>query len=156
LDSSTITPATGHAYYVAPNIQPALGYDITPDTVEDAYRSRAVLLEDGRVLGPAHTSHNEIRQQGNGRYSHWGEGVYLSSSDNSDPRTNGREYVLSFPLQIPEWLYWVLAASVALLYLTLGSSTRLVTLYAAASGTAALWAYSTLVGIYEISPVHTI
>jgi hypothetical protein len=50
------------------------------------------LFEDGRELGPAHASHSDIRQHGGGRYSHWGDQLYFSASDNSDPRTNGRRY----------------------------------------------------------------
>lgn len=50
------------------------------------------LFEDGRELGPAHASHSDIRQLGAGRYSHWGNQLYFSTSDNSDPRTNGRRY----------------------------------------------------------------
>ena len=54
--------------------------------------SRVVVFEDGRVLGPGHATHEEIRTKGQGRYSHWGAQVYFSSSDNSDPITNGRVY----------------------------------------------------------------
>jgi len=35
-----------------------------------------------------------VRQLGGGRYSVWGNFLYFSSSDNSDPRTNGRVYRL--------------------------------------------------------------
>ena len=52
-----------------------------------------LLLEDGHLLGPAHTPHAEIWERGGGRYSHWGPAIYLSASDNSDPNTNGRRYV---------------------------------------------------------------
>jgi hypothetical protein len=51
-----------------------------------------VLFEDGRPLGPAHSPHSEVRTIGKGRYAHWGAAVYFSTSDNSDPRTNGRRY----------------------------------------------------------------
>jgi hypothetical protein len=54
--------------------------------------SRVQLFEDGRPLGPAHAQHDEIRARGAGCYSHWGDYVYFSTSDNSDPRTNGRTY----------------------------------------------------------------
>ena len=50
------------------------------------------VFEDGRELGPAHAAHSDIRQHGGGRYSHWGDQLYFSASDNSDPRTNGRRY----------------------------------------------------------------
>ena len=54
--------------------------------------SRLELLEDGRPLGPAHASHDDIRHIGSGRYSHWGSRLYFSTADNSDPRRNGRIY----------------------------------------------------------------
>lgn len=54
--------------------------------------SRLVLFEDDRPLGPAHCGHDDIRRDGAGRYSHWGEQVYFSTSDNSDPTANNRHY----------------------------------------------------------------
>ena len=61
-------------------------------------RSRLVLLEDGTPLPFPHTSHAEIREKGMGRYSHWGaQRLWFSTSDNSDPRANGREYRAVYP-----------------------------------------------------------
>ncbi|MEI6503638.1 MAG: tetratricopeptide repeat protein, partial [Armatimonadota bacterium] len=71
---------------------------------ETGGKSELVLLEDGKPLGPAHSLHQLIRDEGKGRYSHWGRtGLYFSSSDNSDPLTNGRQYTYYFgsPEQIP-------------------------------------------------------
>jgi hypothetical protein len=62
------------------------------DSNDAPIRSAAILCEDGKPLGPAHTSHDEIRRLGNGRFSHWGERVYFSASDNSDPNLNTRAY----------------------------------------------------------------
>ena len=53
------------------------------------------LFENGRELGPGHASHDEVRRSGCGRYSHWGAALYFSTSDNSDPRANGRRYTVS-------------------------------------------------------------
>jgi|RhiMethySRZTD1v2_1073278.scaffolds.fasta_scaffold12159_4 hypothetical protein len=53
------------------------------------------LYEDGKALGPAHSPHSDIRRQGRGSFSHWGATLYFSTSDNSDPRTNGRRYSVS-------------------------------------------------------------
>lgn len=58
-------------------------------------RSRVTLCEDGAPLGPAHCPHTEIREKGGGRYSHWGQAIYFSTSDNSDPTTNGRSYTFA-------------------------------------------------------------
>jgi len=52
------------------------------------------LLEDGRPLGPPHTLHEEIRHTGMGRYSHSGNKVWFSTSDNSSPLENGRKYIV--------------------------------------------------------------
>lgn len=50
------------------------------------------VLEGGRPIGPAHADHDAIRVKGAGRFCHWDEWVWFSSSDNTDPRTNGRNY----------------------------------------------------------------
>jgi len=63
-------------------------------TSDDAGCSRLVLLEDGQPLGPAHVSHAEIRALGCGRMSHWAGQLWFSTSDNSDPATNGRTYAV--------------------------------------------------------------
>ncbi len=60
-------------------------------------RSKIRLLEDGQYLGPASVTHDDIRTLGRGRYSHWGAKVYFSSSDCSDPNTNGRVYSIVPP-----------------------------------------------------------
>lgn len=67
------------------------------DNVENPARSPLVLLEDGQVLGPAHTLHQKIREIGLGAYSHWGDALYFSTSDNSAPDKNGRSYVAILP-----------------------------------------------------------
>ncbi|GJM21720.1 MAG: hypothetical protein DHS20C15_16350 [Planctomycetota bacterium] len=66
-----------------------------PSDADDG--SQLVLLEDGLPLGPAHAGHDDIRTLGAGRFSHWGDKLYFSSSDGSDPRDNGRVYSLELP-----------------------------------------------------------
>lgn len=59
--------------------------------------SSAMVLEDGVPLpGPANAPHSDIRSHGSGSYSFWHGYVYFSSSDNTDPRTNGRRYTVRF------------------------------------------------------------
>jgi hypothetical protein len=48
------------------------------DTSSDPYRSNLKLWINGQSVGPAHTIHREIREQGSGRYSHWGDIVLFS------------------------------------------------------------------------------
>jgi hypothetical protein len=64
------------------------------DTVLLAMRSQLVLCEDGRPLGPAHAPHTAIRELGGGAYSHWEYELLFSTSDHSDPNSNGRCYRL--------------------------------------------------------------
>jgi hypothetical protein len=66
-----------------------------PSEADDGSKVR--LLEDGQYLGPAAVSHDDIRTLGRGRFSHWGPTIYFSSSDSSDPNTNGRVYSLVPP-----------------------------------------------------------
>lgn len=62
------------------------------DSNEAPNRSRLELTEDRHPLGPAHSEHVKIVEKGNGRYSHWRSSLIFSTSDNSDPNTNGRAY----------------------------------------------------------------
>jgi hypothetical protein len=57
------------------------------------------IFENGQEIGPAHSAHAAIRQLGQGRFSHWGPDLYLSATDNSDPRTNGKTYTYCVPAQ---------------------------------------------------------
>jgi hypothetical protein len=67
--------------------------EATTDSADNNERSPVLLYEDQRLLGPAHSSHEDISVRGRGRYSHWKrQGFLFSSSDNSDPNKNGRSY----------------------------------------------------------------
>ena len=71
--------------------QPCKSYGDTADAVT---RSPFFLCEDDRIIGQPHATHDDIRRLGEGRFSHWGDTVYFSSSDNTDPNSNGRTYRL--------------------------------------------------------------
>jgi hypothetical protein len=65
------------------------------DTADNVLRSDIELYEDGKLLGPAHSVHADVGNIGQGRFSHWryNYSMFLfSSSDNTDPNTNGRNY----------------------------------------------------------------
>lgn len=55
-------------------------------------RSRIMVYEDGVMLGLPHSIQTHIADYGGGRFSHWGDYMYFSASDGSDPNTNGRTY----------------------------------------------------------------
>jgi hypothetical protein len=67
-------------------------YQSEADSEAAPSRSPMVIYEDGKPLGPAHSLHTSVVKDGNGRFSHWGGGFVFSSSDNSDPNLNGRQY----------------------------------------------------------------
>ena len=71
--------------------------DIPSDNSDTPTRSRLVLCEDGNAFGTPHALHAEIAQRGGGRYSHWSGELVFSTSDNSDPNSNGRVYVAVEP-----------------------------------------------------------
>jgi hypothetical protein len=86
LNPGRLQAEIGHCFTVL------LGPRYPGDGVKDGPASTLQLFEDGKALGPAHVAHAEIRTEGKGRFSHWGNAVFLSTSDNSDPRQNGRTY----------------------------------------------------------------
>jgi hypothetical protein len=65
------------------------------DNSKESSRSKLVMYEDGKPLGPGHAMHDEIRTKGGGKYSHWNDTLYFSTSDNSDPNKNGKKYTFS-------------------------------------------------------------
>ncbi|GEM_PF-5200059 len=65
------------------------------------------LFEDDVELTKADTHHADIREAGGGGFSQWGETLYFSSTDGSDPTTNGRRYTIVFPRRtIIDQLSW--------------------------------------------------
>lgn len=54
--------------------------------------SKLQIYEDGYPLLSKGAPHDKVRAVGRGSFSHWGGFVYFSSSDNTDPRVNGRIY----------------------------------------------------------------
>ena len=66
------------------------------DNDEHPNRSTLLLYEDGQLLQPAHSLHDDIRNLGGGRYSHWDEFLYFSTSDGSNPNTNKRTYCIVY------------------------------------------------------------
>jgi hypothetical protein len=69
--------------------------------------SPAVVYENGIPLAFPNSMHQTIRDEGNGRYSVWEGYLYFSSSDNTDPRANGRVYAIEWPHPIQPILQWV-------------------------------------------------
>jgi hypothetical protein len=62
------------------------------DDITNSYRSPVMLCENDLLLGPAHSIGQAIQIYGRGRFVHWGNDMFFSSSDNTDPNINGRSY----------------------------------------------------------------
>ena len=85
------------------------------------------LFEDGEKLGPANANRSEIRSKGKGRYVFLEENLYFSSSNNSNPITNGRIYSIKYPLILwEEAVYGItlilIAGVIAIAILAAGST----------------------------------
>ncbi len=109
--SSAIAPELGSAYSIPARLNQKIPlYELPSDSIGSPRNSGLILLENGRALGPAHALHAEIRQRGGGRYSHWGKSIIFSTSDGSDPRTNGRIYTIKSPTAVNFFLRLVFSA----------------------------------------------
>lgn len=95
INATDISSNGGNSYYAASKLQSRwpLLFQVQTDA---SGRSNAIVTEDGKALVAPHALHKAILEQGNGRYSLWGSSktsvIIFSTSDNSDPRTNGRRY----------------------------------------------------------------
>ncbi len=96
LSPAAMSPEAGHNVMAAIPERAVFPYAVAWDTNSDPRASNGRVLEDGRPLGPAHALHDDIRSLGGGRFSFWAGTVYFSSSDGSDPRTNGRSYEVRY------------------------------------------------------------
>lgn len=89
LDTVRMSSRTGKVYsYALPELRAEADDSHAPS------KSDLILLENGKPLDFPHAIHEEIAAKGKGRYSHWEDSLIFSSSDGSNPRENGRSYVL--------------------------------------------------------------
>ena len=100
---SSIRPMKDHGYQVLQTEGVRSRWDVAiwfyadGDSNGSPRASPLRLFEDGRVIGKPHSIHQEIDEKGGGLYSHWAGSLLFSTSDNSDPRRNGRRYSFDLP-----------------------------------------------------------
>ncbi|HTX66952.1 MAG TPA: hypothetical protein VMD31_14365 [Opitutaceae bacterium] len=82
----------------APSFAYVFAFDQSEGNRPYSPRSRTELYEAGRRLNQKTQLEDEVRQAGGGRWSHEPGRIVFSSTDNSDPRRNGRTYVLASPM----------------------------------------------------------
>ncbi|MGH8510787.1 MAG: pectate lyase family protein, partial [Gammaproteobacteria bacterium] len=94
LNVSTASSDGGFAYIIVSS------FGTPADNSANPTRSVLKLFENSLELGPAHSVHANIRNLGQGRFSHWTgavESLRFAASNNTDPRTNGRSYTYCVP-----------------------------------------------------------
>ncbi|WP_316814817.1 pectate lyase [Pedobacter nyackensis] len=83
---ASAVPNEGYAFRIPMDAK------LTSDSNTQPTASTLKVFENGVEIGPAHSAHVDIRTKGKGRFSHKSGFLYLSASDNSNPKTNGRKY----------------------------------------------------------------
>src|SRR5262245_60643286 len=116
------TPESGYAWVASlpktfPNALRFL-YKVSNGDADAVSAKDMLLTEDGRRLLHGGAQHDEIRKSGLGRYSQWGSWLYFAASDNSNPNTNGRKYILRTTTSARGYIYGItaIAAGLALLF----------------------------------------
>ncbi|MEA2757314.1 MAG: hypothetical protein QOJ54_3603 [Aliidongia sp.] len=90
--ATAIEPLAGRAFRVI------LPDGVPPgDQSEDDRSAILALYEEHLPLGPAHAPRERIIEAGRGCYAQQGRVLIFSASDDTDPRRNGRRYVLDWP-----------------------------------------------------------
>jgi hypothetical protein len=103
---TNVQPAAGAGYAAKVVLAERALFELSADSEADPRRSTLQMFEDGRRLGPGHSVHDDIFALGQGRYSHWLDSVVFSASDNTDPRTNNRQYTaLAVYRPAPLWTW---------------------------------------------------
>lgn len=66
------------------------------DSISGPIVSGLLLFENDIAIGPGRSLHSDIAVRGKGAFSHWGDSLIFSTTDNSDPRSNGRRYSVAY------------------------------------------------------------
>ena len=94
-DTSEITPVNGHAYITS---YPFLFSDNATAGL------RLKLYENELLLGPGRSHPKVVSTQGTGSYLLHNNFIVFSASDNSDPRTNNKNYKIRYPFSPSDFL----------------------------------------------------
>ena len=106
IEPASIKADSGHAFRFPINVRPTFPYELPTDTAGIPEASQLIMRENGIALRPRHALHDEIRVRGGGAFSHWNGNLFFSTSDNSDPRSNGRTYSIESPTRVHAGIIW--------------------------------------------------
>jgi len=113
LETTTLVHDGGLAWRTVEKPLQGMFLSAATDGRWSAIDTEAVLRENDEPLTLAHASHEEIRILGGGRWSYWKGQVYLSTTDGSNPTTNGRVYRIEAPRQ-PSALLLLIASTLSI------------------------------------------
>ena len=69
---------------------------VESDDIKHPTKSQIFLFEENKILGPSHSLHEDIGHLGGGRFSHWEDALYFSTSDGTNPNNNRRNYFVGY------------------------------------------------------------
>ncbi len=87
-----ISAEGGHAFTFGPGFEAHWPYAIPSHPDFTLAPDDIKVTENGKFFGTLEPAHDTIRQLGDGRFNSWQGTIWFSSSDNTDPRINGRVY----------------------------------------------------------------
>jgi hypothetical protein len=112
IPNSEITPEVGRAYQATLKLNLRYVYYLPVDS-DSPGSSNLLMFEDSRAIGPSHSMHADIRDQGHGLYSHWNGAIIFSSTDGTDPRINGHAYSIEASAAVKPRLRFLLLSVLA-------------------------------------------
>ena len=115
MSPAAISSDGGHAFVFSPNLVPRWPYVVPSHPASSLAPGDVQLTEDGRPIGALDPAHADIRARGGGLYNLWEGALWFSTSDGSDPRTNGRAYRLAVQGRLAPRLAFVLRWSASAL-----------------------------------------
>ncbi|MET3908971.1 hypothetical protein ABID59_003317 [Bradyrhizobium sp. S3.3.6] len=127
---SQIQPEIGQAYYADTEYGTGRVYRFSSDSPETPTASSLLVFEDGRAIGPPHSAHDDVRRKGGGRFSHWGARIIFSTTDGTDPRSNGRTYSVTASFELKPQLQRLLVTVLTLADLAFLLHFRMVIIFA--------------------------
>ena len=99
--------------YVAP-IEADVQWPLRAATRDSIIPGSALTIEEnGQHVGRYEADPRELRNEGAGRYGFYGDRLVFSTSDGTDPRTNGRTYTWKLPVEVGPIAWASLLAIVA-------------------------------------------
>ena len=103
IKASEIAHKSGFAYYVKLDLKDKFPYRYIVKYNDQSRNYTLRLLENGVVLAPSQVGNDVIRNIGSGSSAYVPGGFFMfSASDNSDPRTNGKSYVVFIQAKFSE------------------------------------------------------